>query len=116
MTKTLAFLNPDGSPIDSTTFGSVLPGTNSVSRSLILQNTGNESIPSVRMWIEQASTADGEYHATVGSLALTGTAQEVLSVPLDPGASVALTEYVSTPAGLSNTGPDSATLVFEFDQ
>lgn len=116
MTKSLAFFSPDGSAPPSSTYGSVPPGTTSDSRTLILRNTGTEPIPSVRMWIEQASTADGEYRAVVGSHALTAIPQEMLSVPLPAGGSLEITEFVITPAGLSATGPDSATLVYEFDQ
>lgn len=113
--KLLELLSPDGTPAPSPNIGSVPPGTVSPSRAMILKNTGTEVIPSVRARVEQLSVADGEYHVTVGSLALTGINQEVLSAPLAAGDSVGVTEYASTPAGLSSTGPDSGDLIFEYD-
>ncbi|GGJ65397.1 hypothetical protein [Deinococcus aquiradiocola] len=115
MTKQLTLLSPDGSAPPAASYGSVPPGTTTTSRAMILKNTGDEALPSIRMHIEQTTTSDGEYHATAGSVTLTGTAQEVLSAPLAPGASVSVTEYVSTPAGLTTTGPDTGTLVWEYD-
>ena len=114
--RLLELLSPDGTPAPSPNIGSVPPGTTSASRPMILKNTGTETVSSVRARVEQVSTLDGEYHVTIGSLALTGTNQEVLSGTLAVGASVAVTEYASTPAGLSNTGPDSGKLVIEYDQ
>ena len=113
--KQLELLSPDGSPVPSSNIGSVPPGSTTTSRAMILKNTGTEAITSVRARVEQASVADGEYHVTVGSLALTGANQEVLSAPLAAGNSVSVTEYASTPAGLSSTGPDSGDLIFEYD-
>ncbi|GGR34143.1 hypothetical protein [Deinococcus ruber] len=117
MSKAIALYLPDGTtPAPATDFGSVPPGTTAASRQLLVKNTGTEAIPSLRMFIEQTSTADGEYHVTVGGLTLTGTAQEVLSSPLAAGATLSVTEYWSTPAGLGVTGPDTANLVCQFDQ
>ena len=116
MTKQLTLLSPDGSAPPAVSYGAVRPGTASASRSLILKNTGTEALPSIRLHVEQVSTADGEYHATVGSIVLTATPQEVLTAPLAPGASLSLTEYATVPAGITVTGADYGLLVWEYDE
>ena len=116
MTKLLALLLPDGTTTaPATDFGSVPPGTTTASRSLLLKNTGDEAIPSIRGHIDQTSTADGAYLVTVGSTALTGTAQELLSASLDPGATLSVSERWTVPGGVSAT-VDTGTLVFDYEQ
>lgn len=114
--KALTLQAPDGSPAPAGDFGSVPPGTTSVSRALQLLNTGDEAITSVRMYVQQASSGAGVYRVTANSLELTTNLQEVLSGPLNPGDSIGLLESVSTPPGVTVTGPDTATLVWEYDQ
>ena len=116
MTKLLAIVLPDGTTTaPSTDFGSVPPGTTSASRSLLLKNTGTEAVPSIRALIEQASTGDGAYVVSIAGKALTGASQEVLTAPLAAGATLAITESWTTPAGVAGT-VDTGTLVINYDQ
>jgi hypothetical protein len=115
MTKTLTLFLPDGvtaAPLSD--FGSVNPGTTAASRSLLLKNTGTEAVPSIRARIEQTSITDGEYRATISSIALTGTNQEVLTAPLAVGASIGITESWTVPAGVTGS-VDMGALVLDYD-
>lgn len=115
MTKTLALFLSDGTTIaPATDFGSVNPGTTAASRSLILKNTGTEAIPSIRARVEQTTAADGEYKVTAASKLLTAVNQELLTAALAVGATLAISESWTTPAGVTGA-VDTGTLVIDYD-
>jgi len=109
------FLEDGVTPAPATDFGSVPPGTTAPSRQLVLKNTGDEPISNLAGLIEQASTADGEYHVTVGSTNLNAVEQSLVAV-FAVGDSLSVTERWTTPENVLVTGPDTATLVFVYDQ
>lgn len=114
--KSLALFLPDGvTPAPATDFGSVPPGSTTPGRQLLLKNTGDEPISNLGGLIEQTSLADGQYRVTVGSTNLTAIEQALAPV-FEVGASLAVSESWSTPANVTMTGPDTATLVFLYDQ
>ena len=116
MTKTLVLYLADGvTTATATDFGSVNPGTTAASRNLILKNTGTEVIPSIRARVEQTSVADGEYKVTAASKSLTGVNQELLTVALAVGGTLAISESWTTPVGVTGA-VDNGTLVIEYDQ
>ena len=116
MTKMLVLYLADGVTVQTPTdFGSVNPGTTAASRNLILKNTGTEAIPSIRARIEQTTVADGEYKVTAASKLLTAVNQELLTAALAVGATVAISESWTTPAGVSSA-VDTGTLVIDYDQ
>ena len=97
-----------------TDFGSVGPGNTSTTSTLYLFNSGTDPIPSVRAHIEQASTADGVYFVTVGSIPLNINPQEVLTQPLAPGASIPFTERWDTPQNAPGA-LENASVLFVYD-
>lgn len=116
MTKILSIVLQDGVTIaPATDFGSVPAGTTAASRSLLLKNTGTDPVPSIRALIEQTSTADGAYVVSIAGKALTGVSQELLTAPLAVGATLAITESWTTPAGVAGA-VDTGTLVINYDQ
>lgn len=106
--KQLSLLLPDGAPLPQTDFGSVPPGTAAPSRQFLLRNTGDEVVTGIAIRVENASTENGEYTATVQATTLTG---DWTPLPdLAPGEDLLVLESWITPAGIQVTGVDSGLL------
>lgn len=71
--KQLQLLDADGNPISAFSFGEVAPGQMSAPKAVTLKNTGDEALIGVKVWVEQASSADGELRVTLNGTPITGT-------------------------------------------
>ena len=87
--KQLQLLDADGQPVSTFSFGEVAPGQMSAPLAVTLKNTGDEALTGIRLWVEQASTTDGELRVTVNGTPITGTTLETATAlpDLAPGAS-----------------------------
>jgi len=71
--KQLQLLDADGQPVSAFSFGEVAPGQMSAPKAVTLTNTGDEALTGLKVWIVQASSADGELRVTLNGTPVTGT-------------------------------------------
>jgi|GEM_PF-3239268 len=107
---------PGGAAAPTTDFGEVTPGSSSAPVTTYLTNTGDTIITTLRLWVEQDSTADGVYAVTVNGTPVTGTSEATateLNVNLAPGEYVTVVEQWTIPPG-DGVDIDTGTLVARY--
>lgn len=100
-------------------FGALIAGQSRTQESL-LKNTGDEPITSLKVWRVNNADLPGIATVTVNGVEVPeatapagevpAAAVEVLTAPLAPGASVAVSTLFTNPAGATAQGLDSADL------
>jgi hypothetical protein len=106
-------LNND--PLPSYSFGTVPAGSSSQDRTFQVVNTGDAALSAPVAWIEQASTSDGQFQATIGNIAVTGTSRATATVlpAIAVGASLSGSAVWINPAGSPGVPVDTALLRIE---
>lgn len=70
MPRSVQLQDMAGEPLTAFDFGTVLPGTSSAITPLQLRNTGDVAVV-VKVWVENASPADGTLSVSFGSASIT---------------------------------------------